>query len=267
MSELEIRRVVIACDAAADIRLAVDEAAAFAAQWRALLHGIYFEDENLYRLAELDVARHVTLSAANEPGAAAGETLKQMLPAFAAGMKRALESAAVQHRLRWSFGIQRVLPSAPVFREIAGDILIVEAGVRPFSGAWRPRSRWQSNALDAQGTVLLKRRRGGRRGAVTVVPRDPAAYERLLSAAFTMAAPEDEVVILSPDRRVEGSAERLAANRNHKFRVEPLPGDIDELLKHVATLDPSLLVLSATEAEPALRALAEGTQCDLLLVK
>jgi hypothetical protein len=114
---------------------------------------------------------------------------------------------------------------------------------------------------------LLKRRQGGGRGTVTVVPRDPATYERLLGAAFTMAAPGDEIVILSPDRGIEATAERLAATRNHGFRVEPLPGDIEDVLRRVATLDPSLLVLSATEPEAALRTLTDGTRCDLLLVR
>ena len=59
MTEFAIKRVIVACDAAADMQLAAAAAAALAARKGAALHGIFFEDENLHRLAHLEIAAHV----------------------------------------------------------------------------------------------------------------------------------------------------------------------------------------------------------------
>jgi hypothetical protein len=265
MARIEFRRVVIACDAATDMRRAVGEAAALAAEWRAELAGLFVEDENLYRLAELDIVRHVGVSAAQfDPPAA--EMLREMLPAYAAMMRRALSAAALQHRLAWSFDTRRLVPSAEMFREIRCDMLILDAGARPFSGDWRPRSIWQAIALAAARTVLLKRRRSGGRGTVIVPPHGSADAARLIGMAFALTPPNAGIVILSGDRAIVDAAERAADDGNRAYRLEAAPPSLEGTLDRLAELDPALLVLSAGEAAETLRALAEGTRSDLLLV-
>jgi hypothetical protein len=266
MTRIEIRRMVIACDAAADLRRAVSEAALLAAEWRAELVGLYVEDENLYRLAELDIVRHVGFSAATFELSAA-EMLKSMLPGYAGTMRAALETAALQHGLVWSFDTRRTVPSVEIFRELECDMLILDAESRPFSGDWRPRSAWPAIALAAARTVLLKRRRAGGRGTVIVAPRGKADYERLLATAFALAGARDEIVILSADPEIRELADRIAADRDRGYRLETMPATIDAMLARIDEIDPALLVLSADDETNTLRTLAEGTRCDLLLVR
>ena len=156
MKEFEIKRIVVACDAAADARLAAELAAALASRHGAELHGIFFDDENLHRIAELDVAAHVGFSPSQDAPPLTGAAVQQIQQMRSRGMRRAVEAAAAQRWLAWSFDTMRTLPTEdlPVGE---GDMLILEAGTRPFSGGWRPRSPWLSTVIEADNTVLLHR--------------------------------------------------------------------------------------------------------------
>ena len=56
-----IERVVVALDAVSENRATIDTAARLAARWRARLHGVFVEDDDLLRLANLPFARQVSL--------------------------------------------------------------------------------------------------------------------------------------------------------------------------------------------------------------
>jgi K+-sensing histidine kinase KdpD len=62
----QIGRVVIPLDAASEGATAIETAARLAARANAPLHGIFVEDEDLLRLANLPFARQVTFGAGTE---------------------------------------------------------------------------------------------------------------------------------------------------------------------------------------------------------
>jgi hypothetical protein len=261
VTKFELKRVVIACDAAADVGLATAAAAALAARHGATLHGIFFDDENLHRLAQLEIAAHIGL-AADMPLPASGLALKEILHMRASTMRRALELAAAPHQLFWSFD-QAMSPDS--LRAKEGDILIIETARRPFSGRWRPRSPWLSTMARNAETLLLRR---GREGRVTVVvtPRDAAICEQLVSAVFAFAERDGAVVFVSSAARIQDLAER-GAESAQRLMFEPRSDEIAITLSRLAQLDPNLLVVSAEEDIAVRDALADATSCDLLIVK
>lgn len=261
MTKFELKRVVIACDAAADVQLATAAAAALAARHGATLHGISFDDENLHRLAQLEIAAHIGLTA-DMPLPASGPALKEILHMRGSTMRRALEAAAAPHQLFWSFD-QAMSPASLPARE--GDILIIEAARRPFSGRWRPRSPWLSTMGRSAKTLLLRR---GREGRVTVVvtPPDAATCEHLVSAVFAFVERDWAVVFMSSVAQIRDLAQR-GAESAQKLMFEPRSDEIAIILSRLAQLDPNLLVVSAEEDVTVRNALADATSCDLLIVK
>ncbi len=263
MTAFEIRSIVIACDAAADMSLAVADAAALAARWGATLNGIFFEDENLHRLAELEIVAHIGLARDQSANALTGEALQELLKLSSGGMRRAIEAAAVEHGLSWSFKTLRLSPASS-WPALDGDIVIVEASARPFAGGWRPRSPWLAAALEAPTTTLLRRRRDGH-GVAIVLPEEAAAREQIVRAALAFADSGEPVVVLSSDPR---AAEMIPPDQlRRQLRVETLAPDRADLTARLARLDPALLVVSADESALALRQIAETSECDLLIVK
>jgi hypothetical protein len=273
MNELKVRRVAIACDAACDIRVAVGEAAALAGRWNAALHGIFVEDENLYRLAALPFGRQMTLSPAISEDFS-GADLEKVSSALGASMRRAVSEAAAQHRLEWSFGVVRDLPSKAALTGIDADFLVVEAAPRAFYGSWRPRSSWYARTQEYSMTTLIRRQKPTKSGTVLVLWSGQADREKTLASGILMAGPEDEITVLvgdgSPDdiASVRRMAEHLASPRKDKIRLETAATDTPSLLQKIDEFKPVLLVVDAGDAAgPAIGDLLENTQYDVLLVR
>lgn len=274
MNELTVRRIAVACDAACDMRVAVEAAAALAGRWNAALHGVFLEDENLYRLAALPFGRQVTLSRALFESFS-GPDLEELSSAMGAAMRRALAEAAAQRGLEWSFGVVRDLPTVAALAGIEADILVVEATTRPFSGSWRPRSLWDILSEEYARTVLIRREtRAAGPGTVLVLLNKQADHQKTLGSGLAMASPVDEFVVLVRDgsqsdvESVKQIAERLAAAHRRNVRLGAAPADTSALLREVDRLKPGLMVLDAGDADgKAIRDLLAGTRCDVLLVR
>jgi hypothetical protein len=268
MSEQPFRRVVLVCDAACDIHLAVAEAAALAARWKAALRGVFIDDENLHRFAALPFGRPVSLSGAAAQEELTATDMARLSSALGAGMRRALEEAAKTQGLEWTFGAIRDLPSAALVSAEEGDILVVEAASRTFSGAWRPRAAWEKSPAAFAGTVLIKGRGGGTTGILVLLPDDGEARERVLGASAALAGDDEEILLagaeavlndadiarrrlLEPDQRVRIGAQPLADN------------DPSALRRFMQRRSPALIVVHAEAAAEW----PEDTQADILLVR
>jgi K+-sensing histidine kinase KdpD len=90
-----IGRIVVSLDAASEIATAIDTAARLAAHWKAQLHGVFVEDEDLLNLAGLPFARQITLQSGAEPLTV--EDVERHLRAAADRARRALATAAARH--------------------------------------------------------------------------------------------------------------------------------------------------------------------------
>lgn len=273
MADLTVRRIVIACDATCDIRVAVEEAAVLAKRWNAALHGIFLQDENLYRLAGLPFGRQVTLSSAVVETLSAAD-LDEVSSAQGAAMRRALAEAAARRGLQWSFGVVRDLPTGAALAGVEGDILVVQGAARPFSGSWRPRSSWDSLPEDYARPILIRRESHAGPGIVLMLPGKDDDCHTVLLSGLAMAGPQDEIVILLHEGPPSGAdaVKRIAASldmaQGRKFRLEAAAAEVPALLRQIEQLKPALIVVDAGEADRnAIHDLLAGTRCDVLLLR
>jgi hypothetical protein len=272
MSEPAIRRVVIACDAACEIGGAVSKAAALAARWRVPMHGIFLENENLLRLAELPFSRQVSLSFPEVSQSLQPDELAGLLSALAANMRRVLADVAARAGLGWTFAVVRDLPSVAALAAIKGDILVIEASARPFSGSWGPRSLWESIAGDCNGIVLLRRDEAAGDGRVALVLRAAAGeHERILGTGLMLARPRDQIVILSigePESGQEAAVKRYLASQGFpNASLERVTEDSADIGRRLRGLNVRLVVIEPSAlASTELRAVIADTHCDVLLV-
>src|SRR5258708_23244118 len=118
-----IERVVVALDAVSENRAAIDAAVRLASRWHARLHGVFVEDDDLLRLANLPFARQVSLGAGVET-----LTLQQaerQLHACAGQARRDIAAAARRRNVECTFdGVRgavaaRSAPAAPTESGVA----------------------------------------------------------------------------------------------------------------------------------------------------
>jgi len=272
MSEPELRRIVVACDAACDIRVAVEDAANLAARWKASLHGIFLEDENLFRLADLPFGRQAMLSSALSEGLNRAE-IERLSSASGAAMRRALRDVAMRRGLEWSFGIVRDLPGVAALARFEADMLVVEAATRPFSGSWRPRSAWDALAEGRGRTVLMRRRRRSGPGTVVMLLDGGAARDKVLSSGLALVAPGDDVVLLmgahsaAESVAVTEAAESLGRTLGPKIRAASMAPEKAALFRQIERLDPTLIVIDAAAVERSfIDDVCARTRADILTV-
>jgi hypothetical protein len=264
MSESAVKRIVIACDAQCDIDAAVREAAELAGRWRVPLHGIFLLDENLLRLAELPFGREVRLSAPEVSGTLEPAELHRLFSVFAASMRRTIEAAAEQEGVAWSFTEVNDLSGNAATEE--GDILVIDVGVRPFSGAWRPRSLREHGLADFETTVLLRRNEPGQNPCVLLIlSKSGGDHDRLFAALRPLIRVRDRLVVLIPHGpRSEGDLHQFLMEPN--VSTEEVDLELAPLQERIATLKPRLLALETSALDRAeLSSLIADSQCDLLL--
>ena len=110
-----------------------------------------------------------------------------------------------------------------------GDILVVQGTTRPFSGAWRLRSPWESLPEDYGRAILIRREHGSLAGPVVLLLGNGNDTERILRVSFAMTEPDDAVVILVREEessrleRVRQITESLESARRRKVRLEASP--------------------------------------------
>ncbi|HXP77219.1 MAG TPA: hypothetical protein VN823_23985 [Stellaceae bacterium] len=268
--EPAFRRVVILCDGACDIRLAVGDAATLAARWGVALHGIYLGDENLRRLAALPFGQQVSLS-----GAVLSEDLHSgdvatLSSALGAGMRRAVAEAAEKLGIEWSFGSTNELPSASALAGDEGDMLVIEGVTRAFSGSWRPRSALEHRAGAFTRTLLIRCRRHEGRGVLIILPAAAGDRRKVLEAGAAMAAGEDDITVLAPDTRDaerQSTATIGAAGVTPRLRFETRSADGPALLHRIAAINPALIAIDGGESVEVIRTLISEARHDLLIVR
>lgn len=273
MTEFTFRRVVIACDAVGENCFGIETAANLAAWWNATLRGVFLQDEALLHLAALPFARHVG------PSGAVSEERDEstILSQFEIGASRAraaLEAAARQREVGWSFDVVRGQAALTTLALGDEDLLVIEAMSRPFAGEFRLDSRWLQAVYQAQRPILLARNQGTRRdGLVALVQKSGESARRTIDAAARLALAADRrlTILLSgtgldPDQARDGVrlvSDRLAAH----CRIEQ--GAADAMLRRFAG-DASLLVVDADPAVNDAASLKQLTACcraDILFLR
>lgn len=275
MTDLTISRIVIACDAVGENRSAIETAARLASWWHLSLYGVFIEDESLLNLAALPFARHIG------PGDEAGReldsaTILHQFEAHANRARRALELAAREHDLGWSFHVIRGQPTLETLPLGERDLLVIEAASRPFVRDFRLESRWLAAALQSHHPILLVRNPGRRTdGIVALLQGCGPSAERVIAIATRLAdAASRALTILladgSPDRQsVLAQIRALSAKIAARCRIEAGGTVMKTALRQTAGAG-SLIVIDAdpaTNDTAALKEVMARTQGDILFLR
>ena len=268
-----VGRIVVALDAASENRAAIGAAARLAARWQAPLHGVFFEDDDLLRLASLPFARQVTIGFGVEPFDV--QQARHQLRVFAERARQALAAAARRHGVPWSVEIARG-DAASGLSAAEGDFFVACTATRPIGGQFRVECRWWSATESGPATRLLAYREGDPHGVVAALLRSQdAAAERLLTAALRLAEANDaRLAVICPAALAATPGFKTWLDQRHAgHKVE-----IDlELLPEGATPHRRVIELrcrfvaleaGSEDASPErLRALVAALACDLLVVR
>ena len=167
-----IERVVVTLDAASENQTAIDTAVRVAARTGMPLHGLFVEDQDLFRLADLPFARQVTIGRGAEPLSA--ENIALQLRVEAERARHELVGAAKRHQVECTFEIVRGTSELRVAGASERD-LVITGGSDPANCRALPGGasvvvigRIRSGAVPARAQPVDGTRLGG----------DPAARPR-----------------------------------------------------------------------------------------
>ena len=270
-----IERVVVALDATADIRPAIDLAARLAAGVGTPLHAVFVEDEDLLSFAGLEVAKEIVAGAGAAP--LTTEQLELQLRAAAIRARQELLVAAEIHALEFSFEVVRGSAQTALSATSERDLVVAGALARPVAGHLRLDLGWLAAYELAPGPILFARKSIKGAGGTVVLLRDRSmAAGRLLQAAARITeADGGTLTVICPSALaatevfVEWVDEQTAPSATRP-QIEPASGDAAELDAHIAELGCGLVAVCADTAEGdpnKLRTLSERLDCDLLVVR
>jgi nucleotide-binding universal stress UspA family protein len=277
------RRILMALDSGYEDVSSVEAAAALAARLRAELLGLFVEDIDLVRLAELpEVSTYSMLSAGGRRLAA--DQLKRVLRMQLARSRQAIEQAAARRRIKFAFQVRQGRLVAEV-STVAGisDLVVVGWSKGDISTPWAttrmaPVATAQAVAEAAARSVLLLRPTGAVGGPVLVAYDGSDESRQALAAAAEIADLDGgviEVALLTGrlDRAEawQREVETTLADVGSTVKYIHLPkAGLDDLCKIAERQGASLMVLGADlvlkENEPG-RRLLERVRCSVLMVR
>jgi len=267
-----VGRVVVALDAASENRAAIGAAARLAARWKAHLHGVFVEDDDLIRLAHLPFARQVTLGFGVERLTL--QRAERQMRVFAERARQELAASAKRHGIDWSFEIVR--DGGGEMSALPDDFLVACTATRSVNGHFRVECRWWSGSGAGPSARLLAHREGDRNGAVAVLIQSrEASAERLLAAAIRLAEAHDAplAVICPPSLAQQPD---FKAWLDEHLAGHPVEVDLELLrerallYRHITELHCRIVAIEAgaDEAQPdRLRELVAAVACDVLVVR
>ena len=200
MSELAIRRVVVACDAVCELGPAIETATRLAAHWHASLHGVFLEDPGLRLAAGLPFVQQITLLPAGPESFELAE-IEGQFRSIARRAERTLAEAAARFGLDWSFSLKRQTSFETGLGGTEADLLVLQAQARPFAGQFRLPSRWAKLLYQARHPVLLLHGERPAGGSVVLLldPTTPAAPKSLAAATEMAALNRRPLIVLTKE--------------------------------------------------------------------
>jgi nucleotide-binding universal stress UspA family protein len=183
-----IRRILAAFGPSTASPAALEGVVEVAARLGADLDALFVEDVRLLELAELPVARQVSLHGGRSQTLVRRD-LERELGALARQAERRLAEAASRRHVRCSFKVTRGQVSAEVTAAAAGtDLLILECVSRPLGREARVEVAVRQMVAEAQRSVMLVPPAGRPTGSVHVLLEDHQGGDRLLQAARELAS-------------------------------------------------------------------------------
>ena len=243
----DIRRILVAMDTSAPSQAALEAAAALAERLNAELHGIYVQDQELLRLAQLPVGREVGLASARRRDLNP-QGMERAWRVQAAHAKTALELVAKRHHLQSSFRIARGNVVAELLRaSLEADMLAMGTlGHMAITGR-RIGSTVRGVTTQASCSVLLLHPAARTGTTVFVAYGGSEAADRALGWAEQLAKARNSDLVVLIARQDDNSA----ALRD---RAE---GQLSELTERAQ-------IQEIPQSE--FRNVLEGSECALLII-
>jgi nucleotide-binding universal stress UspA family protein len=254
---------VVAADASAPGRVAIESAIRLAQQLEAELEGLFVEDIDLKRLSELPVAREIRFGAGfGGPVARDASSVAEDLRAEAMRLQRAFEEGASRARVKATFRVTEGRIEHTIVQP-GGEADLLVIGVTRRRG-WSDFAGAPAAAGVAKRPLVLS---DGSEGA-----------ERALDLAARLAADEDAALTVVIRAATEADALKLRrraaqhiAEHGHgaRFRqaAEPSLGD---LCHAASTLGASALVISSEDPlleGEGFRRLTDEVACPVVVVR
>lgn len=200
MADLEerivISRVLLTCDTSPLGQAALEAAAGLASGLGAELAGLFVEDINLMRMAELPFARELGLFSAAVRRVEAVE-LERALRLQAERVRTALAEAARELQLQWSFQVVRGVAFGAVFDSLREMDLAVfgktSYGVAAISGRSMPPSAPGGRKAGQTPALFTSL---SRRPVISLYDRSTAALRALAAASALAQTTRTELVLL-----------------------------------------------------------------------
>jgi nucleotide-binding universal stress UspA family protein len=218
----DIRRILIALDASPASQAALELAADLAIRYQAELIGIYVEDINLLRSAEIPFTQEVGFYSASSRQIDISH-IERELRAHARRVEQLLVSIAQRVNLRWSFRTVRGLIPGELMSAAADTDLII-LGKTGWSGGTRIGSTAREVAVRSpiQSLILVHKVRPG--SPIMVVYDGSPASQKALIAARRISSPESRLTILVL-AETKGEAEQLQAQVHARFQEDEINVD------------------------------------------
>jgi nucleotide-binding universal stress UspA family protein len=276
--EVTIRRIVVAVDASPHSLAALEAAIGLAARFGAELSGLFVEDVNLLRLAELPFVHEVGQFSATRRRLEAGE-MERQIQGQTVRVRRIFTGAAERAQVRRSFHAARGMVAAELLAA-AEDADVLVLGKSGWSLVRRGRMGSTTRAVLAQGggqALILQE--GTCLGSPVMVVYDgsPVARKALASAARLAEDDDHNLVVLLPageeedTRRLREEVEAFLEDRDLDFSFRLLAtGSVGDVSREVGPKQCGTLVLPAPSLllrDEMLQALLDEIKVPVLLVR
>jgi nucleotide-binding universal stress UspA family protein len=186
--------VLVAVDASPQSLTALETAAKVASRLNAELRGIYVEDIDLVRTAELPFARVITTS--GQPQSLTPEMMQRQLDRQADIARNAVEAAGIRCNISWSFSVVRGAVYGEIARaaSLADFVTVGRSGWSALLG--KQLGSVSRSLLEAGTTSLLMVGEGGIRAPLAVVYDGSPSSDRALALAVALDGSNSNPIIV-----------------------------------------------------------------------
>lgn len=271
----DIRRILIAIDASPASQAALNLAADLAKRYQAELIGIYVEDINLLRSADIPFTEEVgTFSGASRQ--IDSSHIERELKAQGKRVEQLLSSIAEKANLRWTFRSTRgLIPSELLAAASESDLIIL--GKSGWSGRKRIGSTAREVAVQSpiQSLILLQKVRPGT--PVMVLYDGSKASKNALAAARKIIHPDSSLTVLlntksrEAARKLQDEVQASIKGEQQKISFRwsaDIQGSRISQLALISDCDVVVLPAQTEHFDPdALVAMLDKADCAVLLVR
>jgi len=276
--ELMIQRILVALDASPHSLAALEAAVELAGRFRAELLGLFVEDVNLLRLAELPFAQEIGFFSAARRKLDT-QRMERQFRGQAARIRRALELIAERTQVDWSFRVARGVIASELLTA-ASEVDLIILGRGGWSLTQRRRLGSTARAILSETPCLALILRQGtylELPMLVVYDGSPLAQKGLATAAALVQGEDGDLTVLvladEPDmaHRLQRQAAEWLQGRGVNVRYRPLTKlSVPRLAHIVRTEGRGTLVLPARSAllqDEVLLALLDEVEMPVLLVR